>query len=73
MEPLPRLSGASPGSLLFSSTSSARLYPSSACVLSCCPPPTSQGDTLEGQCPPQDQTEPNSNTLCLEKPLPLET
>ena len=30
-------------------------------------------DTQEGQCPPQDQTEPSSDTKCLEKPLPSET
>lgn len=68
MEPLPKLSGDSPAGC-FSSTNSARLYPSSAYALSSLP----QSDTQEGQRPPQDQTEPNSSTKCLEKPLPLET
>lgn len=70
MEPLPKLSvGPQEGADIHSTT-----LPGSQSVLNLSSiwlPPGD--DTQEGQCPPQDQTEPNSDTKCLEKALPLET
>lgn len=69
MEPLPKLSGDSPeGCYLTAPTLPGSTRPQHTALSSLL-----QGDTQEGQCPPQDQTEPNSSTKCLEKPLPLET